>query len=319
MGSNYFTDNDIRSYLLGRLPSDTAEEIDELSFSDEYWELIGGVERDLVDNYVNGELPSDEFSAFEKHYLLSPKRRQGVEFAHAFQAYDDRSRIPAERTEIQPERVSFLETIRDWRRILQFGLATAGLIVAVVIGLAVLRSGTLIGTDVASIELPADPVETNSSSPTLTSSTPAVPIQVEPQSADEKTERTVAQARPIPTPAKRSIMPPKIATVLLSPALRGASVSSVKLAKDTVSIDFRLGLEVDNAGPFRVQITDLRGSAVVWSTSVARASGREGGRAVNFRAPSRILQSGEYMVSIMAIGQAGELEKVGDYYFRVAP
>jgi hypothetical protein len=69
MAINEITDAEIREYILGKSPAEMAERLDELSFSDEYSELIGAVERELIDCYVSKSLNPDERLAFESNYL----------------------------------------------------------------------------------------------------------------------------------------------------------------------------------------------------------------------------------------------------------
>src|SRR5262245_48159390 len=71
-----------QSYLLGLLPDEDAERLDELSIiDDQVAERLRIVEDDLVDAYVNGELTGATLERFESHYLASERRREKVRFA----------------------------------------------------------------------------------------------------------------------------------------------------------------------------------------------------------------------------------------------
>jgi predicted SnoaL-like aldol condensation-catalyzing enzyme len=73
-------------YLLNSLPAEQTEEIDELSFTDDQFAgELAAAERDLVDAYIQGELPDSALKKFETHYLASPHRREKVVFARALQ------------------------------------------------------------------------------------------------------------------------------------------------------------------------------------------------------------------------------------------
>ena len=70
----------IRRYLLGRMPEEEAASLEGEYFArGEAIEQVWGVENDLVDAYVAGELGAEERSAFEAHYLASPLHRDRVE------------------------------------------------------------------------------------------------------------------------------------------------------------------------------------------------------------------------------------------------
>jgi hypothetical protein len=77
----------VRRYLLGQMPEDEAEAFEgEYFASGEALEQVWGVEHDLVDAYVAGELGTEERAVFESHYLASPLHRDRVAAARALRA-----------------------------------------------------------------------------------------------------------------------------------------------------------------------------------------------------------------------------------------
>src|SRR5262245_46756820 len=77
-------ENLVVRYLLGQLPEEEQLRLEERAFSDqEYLQNVLAVERDLIDEYVRGELSGSERRQFEKLFLASPERRRKVEFARA--------------------------------------------------------------------------------------------------------------------------------------------------------------------------------------------------------------------------------------------
>lgn len=69
-------------YLLGSLPGDQAERLDELSVSDDdfVWRLRAA-ENDLVDAYLRNELSGETLERFRSFYLSSAHRREKVKLA----------------------------------------------------------------------------------------------------------------------------------------------------------------------------------------------------------------------------------------------
>jgi hypothetical protein len=66
-------------YLLGSLPVDDAEPIEEASIvDDDLSARLNAIERDLVDSYVRGELEGPNLAKFQSWYLSSPLRVQKV-------------------------------------------------------------------------------------------------------------------------------------------------------------------------------------------------------------------------------------------------
>jgi hypothetical protein len=71
-------------YLLGVLPVDEADPIEEASIVDDDIAVrLDAMERDLVDNYVRGEMEGASLTKFRSWYLSSPLRVQKVEAGRA--------------------------------------------------------------------------------------------------------------------------------------------------------------------------------------------------------------------------------------------
>ncbi|MFL6257227.1 MAG: hypothetical protein ACJ74T_19640, partial [Pyrinomonadaceae bacterium] len=82
----------LTQYLLGSLPAEEAERLDELSVTDdEAAEALKSVEKDLIDAYVQDELDEVARAQFKTHYLASATRRERVAFAQAFHARAEKS------------------------------------------------------------------------------------------------------------------------------------------------------------------------------------------------------------------------------------
>lgn len=84
---------ELRKYLLGNIAVEIEQErIEErLMIDDEYFQEMLWQEEELVQDYVDKELDSDEIQAFENHFLISDERREKVIFAHALRKYIDSS------------------------------------------------------------------------------------------------------------------------------------------------------------------------------------------------------------------------------------
>src|SRR5215510_8527736 len=77
-------------YLLGELPDDEAERLDEQSVvDDDFAARLRLVEDDLVDAYASGRLTGERRKRFEVHYLASQRRREKSSFARQLQAAID--------------------------------------------------------------------------------------------------------------------------------------------------------------------------------------------------------------------------------------
>ena len=321
MSNNEFTDAQVREYLLGQATPDAAERLDELSFTDEFAERLGAAERDLIDEYLAGELPPAKKHLFEAYYLASPIRWEKMEFARAFASYAKRS-APASAGE-PVSGGSILDGFRNLRAALQFGLAAAGLLLAAVFGWLIYQSsaptsgsGAIIATDLGSqAPTSASITATPALEPVATSSPAIVPSPSIPNVSNATPAPTQLGSLPIPPRPNRPQPRPAIFT--LTPALRGSTFQAVKLPAGPAEI--RLRLETDSNGPLTAEIVELRGQAKIWTARGLAVSGRGVDRTLNFRIPAGTLGPGEHRVTIFAGGGGGQQEKVGDYFFRVAP
>ena len=102
-------DDQLIRHLLGTLPEDEAQRVEEESIvDDEVAARLQVAEDDLVDAYARGTLSGDRLARFESFYLASPLRRDKVAFAKRFVAAVD-SAAPAE----QDTRASVTDEGRD--------------------------------------------------------------------------------------------------------------------------------------------------------------------------------------------------------------
>jgi hypothetical protein len=82
----------LTQYLLGSLPAAEAEQLDELSVTDDkVAEALKSVEKDLIDAYVQDELDEAARAQFKTYYMASSTRRERVAFAQAFHARAEKS------------------------------------------------------------------------------------------------------------------------------------------------------------------------------------------------------------------------------------
>jgi hypothetical protein len=96
MTTNTLTNGDavLRRYLLGTLPQESLESVEQRVFSTDaiLWEHLSLVEEQLVDDYVWGRLEGDDRERFDHHFLTTAERRAKVEFARALRAHVERQK-----------------------------------------------------------------------------------------------------------------------------------------------------------------------------------------------------------------------------------
>ena len=317
MAINEITDADIREYILGKSSAEKTEQLDELSFFDEYSDRISAAERELVDEYVNKSLSAAETLAFESHYLTSGIRRERVRFAGTLAKYS---------AELQPatvrktEKASFFDLLRQRFFVLQLGAAAIVLILISIFAWVIFRDRS--PAEIAQ-NSPTDPIAQVPSAsddgepdpPPLQSSTAgnAAPV-VEPRVIPDRPVTV-----PTPRPSRPKERPTNLAIFVLTPALRSASFQTIDIPSGNSSAEFRLRLETEDSGPIAAEIVDVRTQSKVWSSQkVTNQKGRSGSTA-SIQVPTRALKAGEYRITLSRATEDNGPEKVGDYFFRVAP
>ncbi len=316
MAINEITDADIREYLLGKSSAEKAERLDELSFSDEYSELIGAVERELIDCYVSKGLTPDERLAFESNYLTSPIRREKVRFAEALERYSGELHPATVQTQ---EKASFFDLFRQRFFVMQFGAAAILLLLIGTFAWSIFRGRS---PEIAQIA-PADSISQTASNTgnaepqTAPAESAAVP------DAGPVVDPVTPPSRPVivptPRPAKPKETPSGLAIFVLTPALRSSSYQTIVIPSRTITAEFQLRLETEDLGPVAAEIVNVRTQSRIWSSH--RVSTRKGtsGSTANIRVPAQAFNAGEYRITLSRSTKEDGPEKVGDYFFRVAP
>jgi hypothetical protein len=86
----------LRQYLLGLLPEEKREAIDQRILSDsEFYEQLEVTEEDLVDEYLAGGLSDQERQQFEVHFAISEERQQLVRFGRGWREHLQTAGPPA--------------------------------------------------------------------------------------------------------------------------------------------------------------------------------------------------------------------------------
>lgn len=92
---SFITDNDIRSYLLGTLADAPRERIeDTLLIGDEGLVRLEMAEEDLIEEFLDGELDSEQRALFESHFLCTSARKEKLAYLRAIRAVAARQATP---------------------------------------------------------------------------------------------------------------------------------------------------------------------------------------------------------------------------------
>lgn len=305
-------DRQLIHYLLGLLPDEETERIDELTIvDDDIAARLRGVENDLVDAYVRGTMPADDRARFEFVYLASPVRRRKVEFARGFLPLADRavaSVSPATPATLAPGRPFAGWALAAAAALL---LTTGG---ALLVGELRLRNAladahtTRAALDQRAIELERELLQQRTASADTAS-------EVERLRADMAalTQRAPSSdtAR-IPTAASTMI------ALVLPPQTRsGAPVAAIAVPPSAQGVAFELQLDASDYPQYEATLQDSTSARVVWRSGKLTARAGEL-PSVSIVIPVALLPPQRHALQLVGYDSSGAPHPVGSYGFRVA-
>jgi len=317
-------------YLLGLLPSDRAERLDEAAITDDdIAARLRVVENDLVDAYVRGDLTGETLERFESHYLLSPRRRRMVTFARGFVRAVDGA-APASASEPESQVASSTrpadadphvaaaprERSAGRGRFSPMLLALAAVLVAACGVLIVQAARLRTGLEAARSQTAALEQRTRS---------------LEQQLADQKASKDAAvkelerartaSAAPVgaaKTAASGVEMLP--AALVLLPQTRAIGpIPTLTLPAHTERVPIELRLESNDFVQYEGGLKDPATSQVIWRSGWLFATWAPSRRLVRLAVPANLLKPQHYSLDLSGRDASGHVEVVGSYAFQVAP
>jgi hypothetical protein len=320
-------DRQLARYLLGLLPEEETERLDEASIADdEIAARLRIVENDLVDAHVAGTLSGEMLQRFECHYLASPRRRENVKLAGRFlQAINRAAPRPQPVPLVDSELPAVPEPIEGSGRSASLVPASAGGRTwlawwqTVAAALFVVGFGTLLfqverfrnGLDAAQRETVALGNRAR---------------DLERQLAEQRTANDTATselallrnsaAAPAAWPAQDA---PTIALVLLPQTRALGPVPAIAIPPAADRIAFELRLESNDFSRYQVALKDPGSNQIVWRSDFITATSPDHTPMVSVVVPARGLKAQHYSLAVTGhSGRGGSnSEVVGSYTFQV--
>lgn len=301
-------------YLLGSLPAEEAERLDELSVTDDdFAARLNETENDLVDAFARGELSAEAAEQFKQAYLSTPGRWEKVRFAETLFSLQQKSRsasaapsanaAPAEKLK---HRARLPEM--PWL-FMQWGFAGAALLLLVTSG--------YLATSNLRLQQRIDRSE-------------QARVSVEQQEQElrhqleTRSPATLAVSGPETTqPSEDSLLSKlklgklNVAAFVLLPSLRDSSPPvSVAVSNDTDLVLIKLELEANGFPRYRVAIEESATRRSLWTSSDLKPF-RDGEKHfVSFAFPPNLLKPQNYMVQLKGVLANGAAELVSTYPFK---
>ncbi len=278
-----YDDERLIRYLIGSLPEDETERLDELSISDdELASRLRGVEDDLVDAYVRGELAADIRDRFESLYLTSRPRHETVSFAKALSEHRSRASV-VRGADAGPRPQAGRSYVRQWT------MAAAATLVLV-------AGGFLL------VQRMRNPLPQPAAASRTAAPAPAVPEPVPPRATVAKPVRPDA---------------PVLSFVLLPPRRGISEPPGLVVPASTAKLELRAVLESDDLPRYRIALKDPGTDQIIWRSARLTPSTSRGNLVISVTLDAALLKSQRYMLEVTGFSAAGRPELVGSYPFRL--
>jgi hypothetical protein len=302
-------------YLLGLLPDDEAERLDEAAIvDDEFACRLRNVEEDLVDAYVAGTLDWDTLQRFGAIYLASPLRREKVKFAERFLNAVDRTPLSkdakASAAEVKAPAVDVIEKVQPLvarpeamprvapRRRVTW-LAAAAVVILSVSALLFEEVRLQRGLDQARRQGAA-----------ISDRAEDLEKQLDDQRAantDTRRELDRIRTAQLPTPA----------FVLLPQTRATAPVSTIAVPPGTGFVTFELRLDANDFPRYQAALRDPATNLIVWRSDILTPNPALRSPTVSVAIPARVMKPQHYALELAGRPLAGGLESVGNYGFQI--
>jgi len=281
-GSHADDDQRLIRYLLGTLTAGEAEELDELSMTDEdFAGRLRVVEDDLVDAYARGDLDADARTRFESRYRAAPGASDRLRFAEVLEIRQKRGRLPASepvRAAHQPGRS---------RRLPMWALAAAASIVLAATSYVLLEQ---------------------------TKTRPPQP-EVPPAVVKSQPGPAAGEAPPVSVPAQADES--VIAMVLMPPTRGPGEPPTLTLPGSATKVQIHLVLESDDFRGYEVILRNPKTDRPLWRSGRLQSSSTGSDRMVPIAVDATLLKPGGYTMDLSGYRAAGGAEVITSYTFRV--
>lgn len=302
-------------YLLGSVSEEERAELEERLFSDrEFLEQLVNIEDSLIDDYVTGEMPAEERSAFREAFF--PNRSGDVRFARALIQAITKKKLDTPTPVVVASQRS--HTPRPITSLISVGLAMAALIFLVV-SVALFFGRQSLRDQLSQSEARlAEAREQNIAAQRQLTEERSKKEASERQLENERRQLSDAVSR-LAELERGSAKPRDMMSVLLSAAniLRGSGgkLLEIQVEANIRWLRFSILLEKsrDKYGSYRITLRPARDAVFLETTAMRSRVSR--GLVVIVGAEQ--LQPGDYILALYGEGQGAPEQPVEEYAFRI--
>lgn len=334
-------------YLLGELSAEERQDVEEHYFQDDQlFEEFLTVEGELIDGYVQGELPVEVREKFEAQFLSTPAGRRKVELSRALMGAMLEEPVRVRATQAEAETKAEAETRSPWwpslwqsfrRRNMAWQLSFATVALFFVLGIAWLAvenmrlRSRLRGTE-ASLQQKEREVqqlqqqEASKQQQEAQLRTDVQQLNEALQQKQNELETAEQLARTLREEQRRQALQTRgqtgteastsIATFILPFNLvrgTGQPSSTLTISPGQRAVRFQVDLGRATYPAYRLSLQTVEG-AEVWAGVIKKARRSAAGTSISFILPTSIFNRQDY---ILAVTPSTQAESIAEYSFKV--
>lgn len=307
-----YDDQLLAQYLLGALPAEQTERMDELSIAnDEFAWRLAQIENNLVDDFVRGNLDGATLKQFNSFYLQSARRRQKVEFAEGFRWLQRKLALSSAVAKTSGQAgfsqswfsQSWLSKLFAPRKVLPFALASALL--------SALFICTFLVVDDVHLRSQVDNAHAQQAS-----------LDQHAQQLEKEIAGLRAGNAGSPAGNTSGVAPDlkqiKIISALLPPPLRGIGpIKTVLVPAGVDLVVLQLTLESAGFSDYRVKLKEAGSEQVIWQNAEIAPGTLGGQKVLSAGIPANLLKTQNYVAEVSGIAHSSKAEIIGDYAFHL--
>jgi hypothetical protein len=267
-------------FLLGNLPEEEIERLDEMSLADDdFANRLQVVENDLVDAYVRGELSGTSLTQFKSNYLQSSKRREKVHFAETLQRQLNTSATKDRSSSITP------------RSAPQWLLAAAAILVLSLCAYLIFQNVNL-NNQIQQLQAEKESL----------------------RNQEQELQKQIAVLKNQQSNSKPDDV--KLMAFVLLPQTRGINkIPSLNVPAGTDYITLTLKLEINEFPIYQAALKDPSADTVIWKSENLKADTTN---SVQVQIPASLLRPQSFLMELSGISANGTAEMISSYAFRIA-
>ncbi len=291
-----FDDDQLVAYLLGSLPEDETERLEEHSVvDDDLAARLRHVEDDLVDAYARGTLTGDSLKRFKSFYLASPRRREKTAFAQEFVAAVSGLGPP------HPSVSQSAAGPRGQRARVFFWSFAAAAVLALSVGVLLLEN----------VRLRRDLKDAEQQVAAADHRATAMSTEL------EERQRAAAAATQALADA-RAVQPLGTVALVLLPQTRGVGPTPIiAIASELRTVPLDLQIEVASSAPYEVALKDPATNQILWRSAPVILPHARQPPMVTVSVPSVLLKPQHYVLDLFELRPGTPPASAGSYAFEV--